>query len=71
MIGEKVLLKFGAEIRREMTVEQFTKYLQIDEKTQVNKSAACILATADAFDGRLDDIFYLWIDFFIVVNELR
>jgi hypothetical protein len=37
MIGEKVLLKFGAGIRREMTVEKFIKYLQIDEKTQVNK----------------------------------
>ena len=38
MIGEKVLLKFGAGIRRGMTVEKFSiKYLQIDEKTQVNK----------------------------------
>ena len=37
MIGENVLLKFGAGIRREMTVEKFIKYLQIDEKTKVNK----------------------------------
>ena len=37
IIGETVLLKFGAGIRREMTVEKFIKYLQIDEKTQVNK----------------------------------
>ena len=30
-------MKFGAGTRREMTVEKFIKYLQIDEKTQVNK----------------------------------
>ena len=35
IIGEKVLLKFAAGIRSEMTVEKFIKYLQIDEKTKV------------------------------------
>ena len=37
VIGEKVLLKFAAGIRREMTVEKFIKYLKIDEETKMNK----------------------------------